>query len=171
MVDKYLPIGLTFFGRTKIDLKLGLILRRWARIALLLLLRLILLFLLVLVVGGAIVGVCGSFGSSDSIAITESDFLSNRLDESLVEIVGVLAGLVIACSGSSLLLLLALIKLTVSVVIGRVLELLYGWLRSELMTWTLLTCYKLNENDRYRVKIFILSKNLGNQVRWNFNST
>lgn len=139
MVDKYLPIGFTFFGRTKIDLKLGLILRRWARIALLLLFRLILLFLILLVVGGAIVGVCGSFVSSESIAITESDFFSNRLDESLLEIAGVLTGLVKACSGP---LLLALIKLTVSVVIGRDLELLYGWLRSELITWTLLTCYK-----------------------------
>lgn len=54
-------IGLTFFGRTNIDLKLGLILRRWARIALLLLFRLILLLLVVLIVGADIVeGGCGA---------------------------------------------------------------------------------------------------------------
>lgn len=125
--------GLTFFGRTKIDLKLGLMLRRWARIALLLLFRLRLLFLVVLVVG-----IFSVLGSSESpIDITESDFFSKRLDESLAGMVdGVLTGFGLACCGSSVLLWFVLIKLQVLVVdvIGRDLELLYGWFRSELIT-------------------------------------
>lgn len=121
------PIGLQFLGLTKIFLKLGLMLLRWARIALLLLFR--------LVCGCLFLATCvtGTLGVAATADLLESSILSSTTSvsgwtsgpDSLRETTG----------GS--------IGVNVVGMAGRDFVLLYGWLRSELITCTLFVYFKI----------------------------